>query len=359
MTDPTTTEPSVLRKLLPKLVISLILGGLFAWLAASGGVPLVPPRESLGAVKWWTVPAYAGTLLVTHFLRASRWRYLIRPVQRLPLKDVIALNWVGFFAIFALPLRLGEISRPALTKLRHGISVSAGLGTVAVERVVDGLVTSVCVAWALFVLPRVASDDPIAQRLPIYGYASLAVFTSAFIALGVFLWKRSLAVTLTQKVIGLVSPRLATVLADKVGGVADGVRSLGDARLASGFLFETALYWLSNATGMWLLAWGCGIPMHLSHAIALMGILAIGILLPTGPGLFGNFQLAVSTGLKLYFAESIVGSQGAVYIFLLYTVQTTLIILAGVIPLYSMKISFGQLMGADAVRQSLTPSERP
>ena len=30
--------PSLLRRILPKLVLSLALGGLFAWLAARGGV---------------------------------------------------------------------------------------------------------------------------------------------------------------------------------------------------------------------------------------------------------------------------------------------------------------------------------
>ena len=341
---------SLLRKLLPKLVLSLILGGIFAWLAASGGVPFIPSDEAFANVKWWVVPAYVGALLVTHFLRASRWRYLIHPVKPLPLKEVIALNWIGFFAIFALPLRLGEISRPALTKIRNGISVSAGFGTVAVERVVDGLVTSFCVAWALFALPRLPTDDPIAQALPGYGYAALTLFGSAFVVLAVFLWKRDFAVKATEVVIGLVSKKLATFLSDKVDGVADGVRSIADPKLGLGFLFETLLYWGSNAAGMWLLAWGCGIPLTFGHAVALMGILAIGILLPTGPGLFGNFQLAMSTGLKLYFAAELVEEAGAVYIFLLYTVQTLLIVIAGVIPLFSMKISFGQLMGAGAVK---------
>ena len=63
-----------------------------------------------------------------------------------------------FFAIFALPLRLGEMARPALTKLRQGIPVSVGFGTIAVERVVDGLVTSLCVAWALFAIPMMLAS---------------------------------------------------------------------------------------------------------------------------------------------------------------------------------------------------------
>ncbi|MCZ7678791.1 MAG: hypothetical protein M5U28_08480 [Sandaracinaceae bacterium] len=75
-----------------------------------------------------------------------------------------------------------------------------------------------------------------------------------------------------------------------------------------------------------------------------MGILAIGILLPAGPGLFGNFQLAVSTALKLYFATSLVGSQGAVYVFLMYGTQAVWITLTGVVPLYALQLSFRDLV---------------
>jgi len=333
-------------KLLPKLAISLALGALFAWLFARGGLPLLPRLADLGALPGWVVPAYLGSLLLVHTFRASRWRFLIEPVQRVPMRDVILLNWIGFFAIFALPLRLGEIARPALTKLRYGIPISVGLGTVAVERVFDGLLTSACVAVALLVLPRapVPSVDPIATHLPTYGYAALGLFTCAFTALAAFLWQRALATKLTRMVIGVVSPRLAELLATKVSNVADGIRSIGDARLAAGFLAESLLYWGCNAAGVWLLGRGCGLPMDLGHAVAVMGVLAIGILLPTGPGLFGNFQLAVGAALRLYFAEALVGREGATFIFLLYALQSTVMIVAGIVPLYALNLRMADLV---------------
>ena len=121
MGEPSTTEtgdkePSIARRVLPKLVLSLLLGGLLAWLVQRLGVDIVPSLEAFDDVKWWTVPAYVGLLLATHFFRASRWRFLIAPVKDdIPFWDGVLLNWIGFFAIFALPLRLGELARPALT----------------------------------------------------------------------------------------------------------------------------------------------------------------------------------------------------------------------------------------------------
>ena len=343
-TAPLAAEPPLLLRVLPKLLVSVALGALFAWLAARGGVPLLPQRSAFAAIAPWAVPGYLVSLLFVHWFRASRWRFLIAPTQHVPLRDVILLNWIGFFAIFALPLRLGELARPALTKLRHRIPISVGFGTVAVERVIDGLLTSLCVAFTLFVLPRVPTNDSVAKHLPTYGYAALALFSCAFIALGMFLWQRRLAVRLTEWGAGLVSPRLGQLLSEKVGNVADGLRSIGSLRLGLGFLAESLLYWGINALGVWWLGRGVGLPMELGHAVAVMGVLAIGILLPTGPGLFGNFQLAVVACLKLFFPESVVAQQGAVFVFLLYVLQSSVMILFGIVPLYSLQLRFRDLL---------------
>jgi len=339
----------------PKLLVSLALGGLLAWIAERGGVPILPKSSSFDAVDWSQVALALLLLVVLTVLRATRWRFLIAPVKRLPLREVILVNWVGFFAIFALPLRLGELARPALSKLRSGIPISAGLGTVAVERVLDGAITSLCVAWALWALPRLDPSDPIARAVPFYAGVVLSVFVCAIIALAAFLWMRDLAVRLTARVFSYVSPQLGSALSRKVDSVADGLRSIGDARLALGFVFETLLYWGINACFMWVLGRACGLPMELGHAIAVMGVLALGILLPSGPGLFGSFQVAVSAALKLYFVDTLVSTQGSVFVFLLYALNALVMIAIGVVPLMRMHVGLGELIVPRIPESELPP----
>lgn len=345
------------RRLLPRLLLSAALGGVFAWFSSRGGVPLIPDADDLAAVEPWTVPLYVVSLVAVHVLRATRWRFLMAPVKTMPLREVILLNWVGFFAIFALPFRLGEMARPALTKLRHGVPISVGLGTVAVERVFDGLVTSVCVGWALFALPRVPMTDPAARLLPAYGYLAWTFFLAAYTALALFLWQRAWAVRITRRVVGFVSPKLAEFAAEKVSNVADGVRSIGQGRLALGFLIETLLYWAVNALGVMWLARGCGLPLSFGHAAAVMGVLAIGILLPTGPGLFGNFQLAVTTTLTLYFAAPLVVTRGAAFVFWLYVCQASVMIAAGVLALLWLRLRLRDVLVVRADRSGLSAGE--
>jgi glycosyltransferase 2 family protein len=349
-------SPAARSRIWPKLAISIGLGALFAWIAERGGVPILPRSSSFAQVAWGDVALAFLLLVVLTVLRATRWRFLIAPVKRVPLAEVVLVNWVGFFAIFALPLRLGELARPALSKLRSGIPISAGLGTVAVERVLDGTITSLCVAWALWTLPRLEVRDPIARAVPFYAGVVLAVFSCALLALAAFLWMRDLAVRLTERVFSYVSPQLGSTLARKVDSVADGLRSIGDARLAAGFVLETVLYWGINACFMWVLGRACGLPMQLGHAVAVMGVLALGILLPSGPGLFGSFHVAVSAALKLYFPESLVGTQGSVFVFLLYALNAVLMIAIGVVPLMRMHIGLGQLIAPRIADSELPPA---
>lgn len=351
------SRTTFLRRIGPKLVLSIAIGAIIAGIAARNGLPLVPPQAALAAVRPWAVPVYAVLVLMTQWVRATRWRFLIEPVKKVSLTDVVLLNWIGFFAIFALPFRLGEAARPALTKMRHGIPISVGVGTIAVERVIDGLVTSCCVAIALWVVPMRPTRDPVASHLPAYGMAALTLFTCAFGALFLFLWQRELAARLVRAVFGIVSPRLADLLSSKVASIADGLRMLSDGRLAAGFLFETLVYWTLNAFAMWVLAVGCGLPIGFPHAVAIMGVLAIGILLPAGPGMFGSFQLAVSAGLACYVRPELIGSAGSAYVFLLYLVQAFVVGLCGIIPLYRMHLRMADVLEPEEGAKSLAGGE--
>ena len=62
-----------------------------------------------------------------------------------------------------------------------------------------------------------------------------------------------------------------------------------------------------------------------------MGCLAVGILLPAGPGYFGNFQVAVLAALNMYLPSDSPPERAAVFVFLLYALQTGLTILFGAI----------------------------
>jgi hypothetical protein len=140
--------------------------------------------------------------------------------------------------------------------------------------------------------------------------------------MALFYFARDLARRLTHAVVGVVSHELADRLATVVERVAEGIRFLPSPRHVLPFLGETLAYWGVNAAGIWLIAWGAGLSgITLAESAVTMGCIGIGILVPSGPGYFGAFQLSAYMALALYFPSQVLEGPGAALVFLLYVSQ--------------------------------------
>jgi uncharacterized protein (TIRG00374 family) len=325
-----TSARGFLRRHGAKTLFSLAIGAAFAWVLHSGGLPLVPARASFAKVRWELVLLHTVLLITVHTIRATRWRHLLRPIApEITTRRVLAASWIGFTAILILPLRAGEIVRPWLVRDGRKVTRSNALGTIGAERVIDGLIVTVALACALLFVPRI---DPLpvfyvgkvkvpVDAIPALGYTALAVFAGAFVAMGLFYFARRFTERLIGATLGRISATIAARITRIVSGLADGLHFLSQGRHAVPFVFESVVYWGLNAVGMWVLGMACGLPMTFGQAVAVMGVLALGILVPAGPGLFGAFQTATLGGLAMYFPLAMVWSEGAAYIFLLYVIQ--------------------------------------
>jgi hypothetical protein len=89
-------------------------------------------------------------------------------------------------------------------------------------------------------------------------------------------------------------------------------------RSAAPFLFGTILTWVPNVLGNWVLLVGCGLPATPAMAAVATCAVALGSLLPAGPGFFGAYQIATYTSLAMYFSAEDVLRGGAAYVFLSY-----------------------------------------
>jgi uncharacterized protein (TIRG00374 family) len=334
MTDKLQEPHGFLRRNAGKLVASAIITAGVLFTLQKGGLTLVPEGGDFASVRWVTIPAYVVTLAVMNYFRAVRWRFLLRSFADVPRKRVLAVSWIGFAAILLMPFRIGEIVRPYMLREKGKLSMSSATGTVVAERVVDGLYLSIVLALALVLVPTIQPLPDRVVGLPISvaqvrtsGFVMLGVFTAAFITIAVFYFARSWAHRTTLAVFGLVSRRLGEKLAETAEKLANGLHFLGRGRDAGGFLVETTIYWGTNAFGMWLLAWGCGVvhadgsPITFGEACALMGMLGCTILIPGPPGLLGVFQAGIYAGMTMYFPTSVVTTAGAAYVFLLYATQ--------------------------------------
>lgn len=345
-----------------KLVASAIITASLIFTLQKGGLKLVPEGGNFAHVRWWSVPAYAATLVAMSYFRAVRWRFLLRSIAEIPRRRILAVSWIGFGAILIMPFRLGEFVRPFMIREKGKVSMTAATGTVVAERVVDGLFLSTILAVALFTVPHVDPLPATVVGLPVsvshvrdMGYAMLGVFSTAFIVIAVFYFARGWAHRTTLAVFGIVSRQLGEKLAGIAEKLADGLHFFGRRKDALGFFFETGLYWGLNVLGMWLLAWGCGIvhadgtAVTFGETCALMGMLGITILVPGPPGLLGVFQLGIYAGMTMYFPTSVVTGQGAAYVFLIYATQLAWTVIAALIFLVGDRTPLGAFSAADEI----------
>jgi hypothetical protein len=208
--------------------------------------------------------------------------------------------------------------------------------------VIDGLFLSVVLAIALVVVPTLHPLPDKVVGLPItvehvrmLGFAMLGVFAIAFATIAVFYVARAWAQRATERVIGVVSPKLAAKLASFAGHLADGLHVFSRGRDFLGFVVETTLYWLLNAIATWLLAIACGVvhgdgsAITFGESLTLMGMLGCTVLIPGPPGLLGVFQAGIYAGMTFYFPTAIVTGPGAAFVFLMYTLQVGLALALG------------------------------
>jgi uncharacterized protein (TIRG00374 family) len=339
--------PAPLRRasnLAPKLLVSVVVGGGFAWLLERGGMPLVPSADAFAHLSWWAVPVAVLTQTLATYYRTCRWVYLLWPIAPgLSRKRVLGVGFIGFTAVIFLPLRSGEVVRPYLLARDGEVTFGQALGATAVERIVDGLV----VATALFIALAVSTPlSPLPDHVGTLklnialvqtaAYAALALFVGAFASLVAFYRMRATMQRLIHSTIGKVSERLADLAIEKVERLTDGLKALPSRQHFLPFLGNTTLYAGVLGLGYWATLRGCGIPATFAETWVVLGVLSIAILVPAGPGFFGAFQLSIYCSLAMFFTESVTLGAGAAFVFIAYTSQLAVTLLSCLVGFFLM-----------------------
>lgn len=239
--------------------------------------------------------------------------------------------------------------------------MSAALGTIAVERVVDGLLISLFLCGSFLYL----HDRPGAPSwmLPT-GFSALAIFVGATAFLAVGLWRPAWAISVALN-LTLIAPlarrmggrmeALRIRLEDLLEGIISGFAALAMAGVLARFIGISLLYWGLNGLGYFVLARAFHLDMSLVAAFALCGMIAIGILLPSGPGLVGNFHEFGRFGLQVFLPATVIAGPGMAYIVLTHGLHLVWHLATGLAALASKHVRFTRLRS----RASLPPRELP
>lgn len=335
-----------------KLVLSLSVGGVCVAISARG-VDWSAVRLALHELPARAIVAYLGIVALTHLFRAWRWEFLLRPLGvSVPFKRLLPISSAGFMAILALPVRLGEFVRPYfLTRERTAnVRMSAALGTVAVERIIDGLLISILFFGAYLV----SAGDSFTPELRVGAWLSIVGFVTltTFLALARVWPERTIGFALRVTLLKRLAPRRADQLGDKLRALISGFDALADHRNFGIFLAQSILYWGLNGFGMWLLAREMHLPISLGAAYVTMAFTGVILTLPNSPGLVGQFHLAIKMGLLGYLPAAVVNTRGMAYALVLHGVQTVWYVGTGLLSLPLLSAAGRPASLGDAVRES-------
>src|SRR5664280_1962298 len=95
--------------------------------------------RALKKIQFSYVIFFIILVILMQWLRSYRWGVILQPMEKIDQFTLFSVTCVGFLAIAAIPARIGELARPYLIAKKSSIKMSSALGTVIIERVLDGL----------------------------------------------------------------------------------------------------------------------------------------------------------------------------------------------------------------------------
>jgi uncharacterized protein (TIRG00374 family) len=321
------------------IAVSAVFIGLFARSTDFGEVK----RAFEDANYWWIVvsmPVYFLGL----WIRTVRWQYLLRPVKEVRALRLYPVVIVGLMANNLLPARTGELVRAYVLGVRERVSKSSALGTIAVDRLFDG----VTLVPMMFIVAIFAGKDVrfrvgFGQELSFAGLSAVmaGLFGIALAVLFFLAFSQGARDGLHRLVHRLAPGNLKPKVEEILHSFFDGLKSLrSPVDLAVAWIMSGAS-WALEATMYYLIARGFGIdePFHVFLLLTAAANLAIAVVASQGG--VGPFELVVSKTVVAFGAAPELGSAYAIG---LHAVLLFPIIALGLYLMWTMKLTFGDML---------------
>ena len=238
----------------------------------------------------WLVPGI-GVYFVGVWVRAWRWHYLLGPIKKIPTKTMFPITTIGYMGNNIYPARAGEVLRAVILKRREGVSISASLATIIVERIFDGVVMLAFVFVNLGELAKLTGASGFVGNIQQVALIGTGVFLGA---LSVFL-VAAMFPHATAKV-GLWSiehftpKRLHTKIIGFMNKFLDGLASLRSPFNVLMVFFTSVIIWLLETGKYWFVMHAFDFSVSFFALMLMNGIVNLATTIPSAPGYIGTFD---------------------------------------------------------------------
>ncbi|MEN6438169.1 MAG: lysylphosphatidylglycerol synthase transmembrane domain-containing protein [Syntrophobacter sp.] len=277
---------------------------LFGLLVSAGAVYLFLRVVDLGQMAealarmhpLYLIPCTA-IYLVSFAFRVLRWQYLMKPVARVGFRSLLSAFFIGALGNNLLPAHMGELVRAYVVGRKEGVSKSAVLATVVLERVYDGLtVLFMLLVVLLFMdMPERGVEGSVltAQGLRAAGWLALLLFAGLMAGLQFLRWKRRHMLLFLSFCLRPLPEKFRDRALEMAGSFADGLEVT-----RAGDLLWVIIYSLLTWGFLGLWAWSLfpafDLQLGLMAGFLLEVVIALALLIPSAPAFLGTFHMAAA-----------------------------------------------------------------
>ena len=268
------------------------------------------------------------------WIRALRWKLLLRPVAQVSTGRLLQAVLIGFTANNLLPARLGEIARAVLLARWANAPPAATLGTIVVERLFDGLTLCaiLAVGW-LWVSPS--------GWLRQGALLASAAFVAAGVLVAAAAIRPGLVLAVARVFAGLLPERFREQALHLCSAFLDGLAVVREPRTLVVVIALSFVAWFCEAGMYYVVMAGFGIES--GPLSALLGMVAanLGTTVPSSPSFIGTFDVPLQAVLvELFGVEP---SLAASYTLVVHAALVVPVVIIGLVLLSREGLSLGEV----------------
>lgn len=270
--------------------LGVFISILFIWLALRG----LQLDEFWNAVQkanyWWLVPGI-GVYFVGVWIRAWRWHYLLKPIKEIPAATMFSITTIGYMGNNIYPARAGEVLRAVILKRKEGVSVSASLATIIVERIFDGVVMLAFVFVNLPELAKLTSASGFVGNIQQVAVIGTGIFIGALIIFLVAAMFPQATMKVALWLLTHFTPqRMHTRLISIANKFLDGLASLRSPWNVLMVFVTSVIIWLLETGKYWFVMHAFDFNVSFFALMLMNGIVNLATTIPSAPGYIGTFD---------------------------------------------------------------------
>ena len=312
-----------------KILVSVTLS-LLAGYMAFRGVHLKELLASLRQVDLMGVVLIMILIVTAQMVRSLRWGLLLEPIEPLSQRLLLPITCIGFLFIWILPARLGEVARPYLLGQNSEVGLSAAVGSIVLERLID--------AGVLVILMGICLP---AVQLPGWVLSSLQAFFFVLIACGLLLLLGAISrfQGMFLQILSRVAPEALVKFVERLFETFyTGMQAVASVRRLLSIVILSLVIWGVTAIAYMVLFGSMGLQLGWLAAVTVLVLTCVGISLPSAPGFIGNFHYACMVALTLF---GVVKETALAFAILAHFLTLAVLVLMGVYCLNMSKLKVG------------------